>query len=169
MTDIANTRTRTRTTSTFQSRHTPEELWEYITHPRYAVAFTENPCYHNQIDDGFAVKPGASWTSVHTGEDCAGDIVNCQIQEVREAERFVFHSEQAGIKNTTTFTLERNSQGTLVTEEQQYAISLKQFRVLNLVTWIMLTTGLLTKMALDPDKDLFWFEQMEKTAAEAAA
>lgn len=163
-----SSRTRTSTTSSFQSRHTPEELWEYVTHPRYAVAFTENPCYYNQIDDGFAVKPGAIWTSVHTGEDCAGDIVICQIQKAREPEQFVFHSEQAGIKSTTTFTLERNAQGTLVTEEHRYAISLGQFRVLHLVTWLMLATGLLTRMALDQDTDLFWFERMEEAAGAAA-
>lgn len=146
----------------FQSCYLPEQIWEYLTHPKYAVNFTKEPCYYNEINSGFKLEKGNHWTEIHTGEDCKGDKVLCKIEKSIEYETFVTIRNQTGIKNTTIYKLEQKDTGTLISEEQKFALTLRNFKPLNLVTWILLATGLLTKFSFKPEDDEYWFKKMEE-------
>ncbi|QXP53237.1 hypothetical protein [Cellulophaga sp. HaHa_2_1] len=154
-------RKHTKTIVQFQSAYQPEQIWEFLTHPKYAVAFTKDPCYHNEVNASFKLEPGNQWTEIHTGEDCEGDVVLCTIIESTINKAFTTVRHQAGIKNTTLFKLEKNQAGTIITEIQKFSLSGRKIRPINIFSWMMLGTGLLTKFSFKPEDDFYWFEQME--------
>ncbi|WP_024773062.1 hypothetical protein [Aquimarina macrocephali] len=149
----------------FQSKYQPEQIWEFLTHPKYIVDFTKEPCFHNEIDDNFKLEKNNSWKEIHTGKDCNGDKVECKIIGINKYNNFSTVRHQAGIKNTTIFKLKKNKEGTLISEEQLFFFSLISFGGLGIISWIILITGALAKFSFKPDEDLFWFEKMEKTIA----
>lgn len=162
---MENKRNYRKTIVYFQSNYQPEQIWDYLTHPKYAVDFTKEPCYYNEIDANFKLEKNNYWKEIHTGEDCSGDQVLCKIIKVNKHTNFTIVRNQAGIKNVTLLKLKKNEHGTLISEEQKYSFSFKQFKGLHIVTWILLISGLLTKFSFAPDDDLFWFEKMEDTIA----
>lgn len=156
-----NEKKHTSTTVYFQSKYRPEEIWEFLTHPKYIESFKKDPCSFNKIDDDFKLQKGYFWTEIHTGEDCKGDIVKCKIVKLTEHSYFETVRYQAGIKNTSITKLEKNDEGTLITETQKYSLSLKYFKISSLLLWLMLISGLLTKFSFTPEDDMFWFNNME--------
>jgi len=160
---MENKNKRTSSLVYFKSNYLPEQVWGYLIHPKYATEFTKKPCYHNEISSDFKLEKGYSWTEIHTGDDCQGDEVVCKVLKSIEYETFITVRHQTGIKNTTIFKLEKIGTGTLISEEQKYALSLRNFKPLSLVAWIMLTTGLLIKFSFKPEDDEYWFKKMEET------
>ncbi|MBO0593665.1 hypothetical protein I2486_19880 [Cellulophaga sp. E16_2] len=152
----------TKTIVQFQSKYQPTQIWEYLTHPKYTVEFTKDPCYHNQVSASFTLEKGNQWIEIHTGEDCEGDVVQCKIIESTTYKCFRTVRHQAGIKNTTIIKLEENKEGTIITETQKFSLSARKIRPINIMSWIMLGTGLLTKFSFKPEDDSYWFEHMEQ-------
>ncbi len=154
----------------FQSNYQPEQIWEYLVHPKYQVGFTKSPCYYNEIENSFSIEKGKSWKEIHTGEDCKGDIVTCKITDVDVFNSFKSVRIQSGIKNKTIMTLTKNSKGTIISEQQKFSLSLKKFSLMSLFAWLMLGTGLLVKFSLTTEDNEFWFKKLEqKLASEFAS
>lgn len=145
----------------FQSKYEPEIIWEYATHPKYEIEFTKDPCYYCEIPNNFVLNVNQSWTEIHTGEDCEGDIVQTKIIELEPYRNFTTVRYQTGIKNKTRIKLSKNKNGTLISEEQIFKPSLKNISFLSLFSWLMLFTGLLTRFTYKPNDDLYWFKNME--------
>ena len=152
----------TKTIFQFQSDYQPEQIWEYLTHPKYAVGFSLEPCYNNEISESFKLEKNNKWKEIHTGEDCTGDVVVCKITDVYKYNLFTTVRHQAGIKNTTIFKLEKNEKGTIITETQKFTLSIKKMKPINIFAWLMLVTGLLTKFSFKPEEDEYWFKKMEE-------
>ncbi|WP_103867439.1 hypothetical protein [Aquimarina sp. I32.4] len=150
----------------FLSKYQPEQVWEFLIHPKYIEEFTKDPCFYNKIESDFKIEKGAYWVEVHTGEDCSGDIVKCQIVQLDINKRLRTVRYQAGIKNSSTYELNKLDQGTLISEEQKFSISFRDFKGINIVSWIMMITGLLTRFSYKPDEDLYWFEKMENAISQ---
>ncbi len=149
----------------FQSKFKPQEIWEFLVHPKHVVKFTKDPCYYCEISNDFVLEKKHFWTEVHTGKDCEGDIVKSVIIGLKQYQSFSTLRHQAGIKNKTILTLTENESGTLISEEQIFSPSFKSVSLLGLFAWLMLLTGMLTRFSFQPDDDLFWFERMEETVA----
>lgn len=151
----------TSTTFCFQSKYEPEQIWELLIDPIRNNGFKKNQCYYNEIDSSFKLEKNHSWKEIHTGESCKGDIVKNTIKKITPYSYFKTVRFQAGIKNTSIYTLEKNAAGTLITEQQKFVFSLRNFSPSAIILWIMLVTGLLTKLGFKPEEDLFWYENME--------
>jgi hypothetical protein len=161
---------KTKYTSTFfyfQSKHKPEQLWDFLVNPRNNSEFPVKSCSYNEIGSDFKLEKNNSWTEIHTGESCKGDIVKNTIKKVIPYQYFKTVRYQVGIKNTAIITLEKNATGTVITEQQKYALSFRKFSPLAIVSWIMLLTGLLTKFGFNPDDDIKWFANMEDTVTKS--
>ena len=152
----------TKTIFQFQSHYQPEQIWEYLTHPKYAVGFSLEPCYYNEISESFKLEKNNKWTEIHTGEDCTGDVVVCKITDADTYNLFTTVRHQAGIKNTTIFKLQKNEKGTIITEIQKFSLSIKKMKPISIFAWLMLVTGLLTKFSFKPEEDEYWFKKMEE-------
>jgi len=146
----------------FQSKFEPQEIWEYLIHPKYSTKFTKDPCYYCEIPSNFALEKNHSWKDIHTGEDCEGDIITSVILDLKKEQSFSSMRHQSGIKNKTIFKLMKNENGTLISEEQIYSLSFKSISFLSVFSWLMLFTGILTRLTFKPDDDIFWFERMEE-------
>ena len=149
------------TFSEYESIYQPKEIWEFLVHPKYTVEFTEKPCYYNEIPDDFKLEKSNEWKEIHTGEDCKGDIVICTIKEIKEYEIFTEVRHQTGIKNTIITSLKLVENGTLIKQYYKYALSLKNFKPINVLNWFFLVSSILTRFAFDPEGDKFWFKNVE--------
>ncbi len=163
---ITRKRYYSKTVVEYQSKNKPKDIWEFLTNPKYEVEFTKEPCYYNEIDDNFKLEKGSNWREIHTGKDCAGDIVNCKITDIIKYKKFVSVRYQAGIKNTTINELDENDKGTLITQTQKYAFSIRSIKFSSIILWLMLLTGLLTKLSLKQTEDEFWFDKMDEKVIE---
>lgn len=152
----------TKTIFQFQSEFQPQQIWNFLIHPEFAVEFAKDPCYHNEIDTSFKLEKGYQWKEIHTGEDCKGDIVVCKITDVNEYTSFSTVRHQTGIKNTTILNLEKNQKGTIITEIQKFSLSYKNIKPINTISWLMLVTGILIKFSFKPEEDKFWFKKLEE-------
>ncbi len=158
---MKNKRKYTSTIVYFQSQYEPVQVWEFLTHPKHIVDFTKEPCFYNEIEEGFKLEKDQYWLEIHTGEDCAGDNVKCEITSSIPYTSFVTLRHQAGIKNKTIIRLDKNEQGTLISEEEKFSFSFRKMKGIHIISWIMLVTGMLTRFSFKPEEDLFWFEKME--------
>jgi len=93
--------------------------------------------------------------------------VNSVIVELKEYQSFSSVRYQTGIKNKTNFKLLKNENGTLITEENVFSLSLKSFNLGSLFSWLLLGTGVLMKFLPDSEDDLIWFKRMEDEVAES--
>ncbi len=150
-------------TYTYQSNYTPEQLWEFLVHPKYEVEFTKDPCYHNVIDENFTLEKGKVYTEVHTGKHCQGENNPVKIVDVEEYKFYQIVRHGAGIKDTVTTTLQPNKKGTFITITSHFGFSLKSFnKPLHLISWLLVATGLATKLANEQVEQSYWFEKMEE-------
>lgn len=62
----------TKTVYEYESKYSPEQIWEFFVHPKYTVEFTRKPCYYYEISNDFSLTKGQKWKEIHTGEDCKG-------------------------------------------------------------------------------------------------
>ncbi len=151
----------------YQSPHTPEQLWEFLVHPKYEVEFTKEPCYHNVIDDDFTLEKGKSYIEAHTGEHCKGEHNPVKIVDVEEYKYYQIVRHGAGIKDTVTTKLQANEKGTLITITSTFGLSIKSFnKPLHLMSWLLVVTGLATKLAKEQVDQAYWFEKMEEKIAD---
>ncbi|AIY14661.1 hypothetical protein [Cellulophaga baltica] len=62
--------------------------------------------------------------------------------------------------------MEKNQAGTIITEIQKFSLSGRKIRPINIFSWMMLGTGLLTKFSFKPEDDAYWFRHMEQKLEE---
>jgi len=143
-------------------RHSPDEIWPLIADPLIRQSFEAETCY--RIDDVSKVKGcvGDTWTEIHIGEDCAGDIVHC-IATIFEAPMIYQFASRGhhGIKQTVSYTLTPEENGCTLKEEIVFTPVWSNKIGTMLFCWALLATGLFIKLAHDPDKDAIWFQNIQ--------
>lgn len=163
--------TKKRRTSTevyFNSQYSPEQIWEFLVHPKYTEEFAMEKCYYLQIPEDFSLEKGKTYLEIHNGEGCNGEICEYKILKIIPHKLFQRVKHQIGLKEVTTYILAKNdlTNTTLITEIHRYSISFKGFKMKHLLFWALLHLGLITKF-VNFENDRKWFENMEKKISES--
>lgn len=152
---------RTWTRVSFQSKYSPEQIWEVLLHPKYAEELAVEKCFYIEIPKDFSLEKGKTYLEIHNGEHCKGDICQYKILESVPYKLHKVVKHQIGLKLTATYILTPNEKGTLITELNQYSISFKGFKLKYLLHWLLLHLGIMMKV-INLDDDKKWFENVEK-------
>lgn len=151
---------RTYTRVSFQSKYQPEQLWEILIHPKYAEELAIEKCFYIEIPNDFSLEKGKKYIEIHNGEHCRGESCEYQIVQCEPYQLYRKVKHQSGLKEITSHILTPNKNGTLITELHQYSISFKEFKLKNLLTWLFLHLGILTKF-INLEEDIQWFKNVE--------
>lgn len=148
--------------SNHEFAYTPQKIWDFLIDPETTHKFQKNLCYYVELNSPLKGEKGESWTEIHNGESCAGDVVVQKIVSIEKYKFIKFYGFQTGIKQTITQTLEPTANGCIMHEKIVFSPAFAGKFGLSLVSWLMLGTGILARFAKDPEADLHWYQKLEE-------
>jgi len=148
--------------SNYEFSYTPEQIWEFLINPETTHKFQKNLCYYVEINSTLKGEKGESWTEIHNGESCTGDVVVQKIEAIEKYKFLKFAGVQTGIKQTITQTLTPTAEGCEMKEKIVFSPAFSGKFGMTLLSWLMLATGLLARFAKDPEADLHWYQKLEE-------
>ncbi|GAA4483468.1 hypothetical protein GCM10023094_35060 [Rhodococcus olei] len=135
----------------------PDLIWHAFTHPAetelYEAHRTETVLGHD-----FTMAAGHGWDSKH-GAECDFDVVRWTITRHVPNEVFEFSGTQRGIRQDVLLTMEPADGGHIVTETIRFRPALAGKPGTQLLSWLLLATGLLAKVGDDHGENLDLLEQ----------
>lgn len=148
--------------SNYEFSYTPEQIWEFLIAPQITHQFQKNLCYYIELNSPLKGEKGESWTEIHNGESCTGDVVVQKIIALEPNKFIKFAGLQTGIKQTITQTLMPTTEGCQMNEKIIFSPAFAGKFGMGLLSWILLATGLLARFAKDPEADLHWYQKLEE-------
>lgn len=148
--------------SNYEFSYKPEQIWEFLINPQTTHKFQKNLCYYVELNSPLKGEKGESWTEIHNGESCTGDVVVQKITEIEKYKFIKFSGLQTGIKQTITQTLETTANGCIMHEKIVFSPAFSGKFGTSLLSWVLLATGLLARFAKDPEADLHWYQKLEE-------
>ncbi|MDH6679906.1 hypothetical protein M2284_004131 [Rhodococcus sp. LBL1] len=135
----------------------PDVIWHSFTHPAETALYEEHKT-ETVLSPDFAMTAGHSWDSKH-GEECDFDVVRWTIARHVPNEVFEFSGKQRGIRQTVVLTMEPTDGGHIVTETIRFRPALEGKPGAQLLSWLLLATGLLAKVGDDHGENLDLLEE----------
>ncbi|WP_174565190.1 SRPBCC family protein [Rhodococcus zopfii] len=135
----------------------PDLIWHAFTHPVETARYEEHTT-ETVLPPDFAMAAGHSWDSKH-GEECDFDVVRWTITRHVPNEVFEFSGKQRGIRQDVVLTMAPTDGGHIVTETIRFRPTLAGKPGAQLLSWLLLVTGLLGKVGDDHGQNLDLLEQ----------
>lgn len=135
----------------------PDVIWHAFTHPMETGLYEEHKT-ETVLGPDFAMAAGHGWDSKH-GEECDFDVVRWTITRHVPNEVFEFSGKQRGIRQDVVLTMEPTDGGHIVTETIHFRPTLAGKPGAQLLSWLLLATGLLAKVGNDRGENLGLLEQ----------
>lgn len=148
--------------SNYTFLYSTEQIWEFLIDPKTTHKFQKKLCYYVELEASLSGQKGESWTEIHNGESCTGDIVVQKIVAIEKHKFIKYAGLQTGIKQTITQILTPTNEGCFMREKIIFSPAFDGKFRLSLVSWIMLAPGLLAQFAKDPEADLHWYQKLEE-------
>ncbi|WP_458682735.1 SRPBCC family protein [Prescottella equi] len=135
----------------------PEVIWHAFTHPSETAQYEDHQT-ETVLGPDFDMAAGHSWDSKH-GEECDFDVVRWTITRHIPNERFEFTGKQRGIRQNVVLTMEPTDHGHILTETIHFRPAIDGKPGTQLLSWLLLSTGLLAKVGNDHGENLDLLEQ----------
>jgi hypothetical protein len=126
-------------------RADPASIWPYLAEPRKLAGVGDHPVEiesAHQKCDGI----GDTWVEVH-GAECDHQRVPWRVISAEYPRMYRCVGRQIGIKQTVEFTVTPVEDGSLVRHRIVFSPTLTGRSPEQLLTWLMLATGLLARVA----------------------
>ncbi|WP_430334205.1 SRPBCC domain-containing protein [Rhodococcus sp. ACT016] len=130
----------------------PNLIWHAFTHPSETAQYEEHKT-ETVLGPDFAMAAGDCWDSKH-GEECDLDVVRWTITRHVPNEVFEFTGKQRGIRQNVMLTMEPADCGHIVTETIHFRPAFDGKLGTQLLSWLLLATGLLAKLGDDRGENL---------------
>lgn len=125
-------------------RHT---IWNAFTHPMECQKYEEHKT-ETVLPPDFEMAAGQSWDSRH-GEECDFDVVRWSITKYVPNEVVEYSGKQRGIRQQVALTMEPEGNGYVLTETIRFRPAFAGHLGSQLVSWLLLASGLLAKVGDD--------------------
>ncbi|MDH6195959.1 hypothetical protein M2272_002599 [Mycobacterium frederiksbergense] len=135
----------------------PDLIWHALTHPAETQQYEEHKT-ETVLGPNFTMAAGHSWESKH-GEECDHDVVRWTITRHVPGKVFEFTGKQRGIRQNVLLTMESADGGHIVTESIRFRPALAGRPGAQLLSWLLVATGLLAKVGDDHGENLDLLEQ----------
>jgi Polyketide cyclase / dehydrase and lipid transport len=122
----------------------PATIWGFLVDP---AKLPHSPDHPVGIESSKTVcdRVGDHWTEVH-GAECDHDRIRWSVVASDAPLRYCVEGRQRGIKQRVTYTLTPGDGGTTVVERIDFSLSLAGRFPQQVLSWLMLGTGLLAKV-----------------------
>ncbi len=142
--------------ASFTNRRTlegdPDLIWHAFTHPVETSLYEEHKT-EAVLPPDFEMAAGHGWDSKH-GAECDFDVVRWTIVRHVPNEVFEISGKQRGIRQNVVLTMEPADGGHLVTETVRFRPALGGKPGAQLLSWLLLATGLLGRVGDDHGENL---------------
>ncbi|MGW6379550.1 hypothetical protein ACWFRB_26125 [Rhodococcus sp. NPDC055112] len=135
----------------------PDAIWHAFTHPTESGLYEEHKT-ETVLGPDFEMAAGHGWDSKH-GEECDFDVVRWTITRHEPNRVLEFSGKQRGIRQDVVLTMEPGDGGHVVTETIRFRPAFKGKPGAQLLSWLLLTTGLLAKVGDDHGETLDLLEE----------
>ncbi|OYD61145.1 hypothetical protein BDB13_6091 [Rhodococcus sp. OK302] len=135
----------------------PDLIWHAFTHPVESGLYEEHKT-ETVLWPDFSMTAGHGWDSRH-GEECDFDVVRWTITRHVPNAVFEFSGKQRGIRQNVVLSMEPADGGHIVTETIRFRPAFEGKPGAQLLSWMLLVTGLLAKVGDDHGDSLDLLEQ----------
>ncbi|WJJ14574.1 SRPBCC domain-containing protein (plasmid) [Prescottella equi] len=135
----------------------PEVIWRAFTHPLETAQYEDHQT-ETVLGPDFDMVAGHSWDNKH-GEECDFDVVRWTITRHVPNEVFEFTGKQRGIRQNVVLTMEPADRGHILTETIHFRPAIDGKLGTQLLSWLLLSTGLLAKVGNDHGENLDLLEK----------
>lgn len=130
-----------------------DRLWALLLNPQAMSEFAEHPV---SVEPGGPLQGvvGETWTETH-GPECDDDRVQCRLVAVDHLRRLRLITKQRGVKQTVEYTLTPvHGAGIALQERIVFAPTFAGKPGQQIISWLLLLSGLLAKFGNDEGKSL---------------